>query len=466
MRGTGPTADESRGPSDEELVAYLDGELEGQTRRELEQRLLKDDVARRRLKELQVSFELLGDLPAATVDDQFTRSTLEMAVLNASQTMPTWRHKPIWRVRTLALCAALVALAGLGGWGVTELNQLRIERSQLEDLPAAQYLDQLRAIDDLELVRQLSDDLEWQQQMALAVDVGELQLPDASRWLGLVPAEERLEAVSMFSPQDRATLASQFEMLTRQLPNAERTVIRQRARLLSETPAEQRQDLLRTVLQYGTWINTLVANDQARIRDAKGPQRRAVIDEILERDRGRWIAQYPLSASDKSVVIEWMLGQVRSAISERQGDDAQRDRAALEQFERLLNERNGRARDRASRSPTNFGAFRVFALWMERGMTDAAIAEVRSRLSAEAREKLETMNDLEEQREILRSWVGITLRDRFRTPDASQQLYLQMDSRQQEQLDLLPADEFLAELNNRAQFRGPMGRPPRRPPPP
>src|SRR5690349_18118484 len=68
---------------DEELVAYLDGELEADATKRLENVLATDDRARRRLNQLAVSWDLLEQLPRATVDDNFTRTTVEMLALEA-----------------------------------------------------------------------------------------------------------------------------------------------------------------------------------------------------------------------------------------------------------------------------------------------------------------------------------------------------------------------------------------------
>ena len=50
-------------PIDEQLVAYLDGELESQERDELEKRLGSDGQLRLRLRTLQRGWEMLENLP-------------------------------------------------------------------------------------------------------------------------------------------------------------------------------------------------------------------------------------------------------------------------------------------------------------------------------------------------------------------------------------------------------------------
>src|SRR5689334_12512908 len=68
---------------DEQLVAYLDGELEPEAARQVEELLADDETARSRLNQLAASWDLLDQLPRATVDDMFTRTTVQMVAVAA-----------------------------------------------------------------------------------------------------------------------------------------------------------------------------------------------------------------------------------------------------------------------------------------------------------------------------------------------------------------------------------------------
>lgn len=65
---------------DEQLTAYLDGELSNSERTELELRLVEDPSLRIRLAELRKAVDLLDELPETPHDQQFTKSTLELVV--------------------------------------------------------------------------------------------------------------------------------------------------------------------------------------------------------------------------------------------------------------------------------------------------------------------------------------------------------------------------------------------------
>ena len=75
---------------EEELSAYLDGELDAESVRKVERRLARDGSYQLELQRLERAWRLLDDLPRATVDESFTKSTIEMvAVAEESNTLET-----------------------------------------------------------------------------------------------------------------------------------------------------------------------------------------------------------------------------------------------------------------------------------------------------------------------------------------------------------------------------------------
>ncbi|MFM8260706.1 MAG: anti-sigma factor family protein [Pirellula sp.] len=65
---------------DEELTAYLDGELTPQESAALEQRLVEDEFLRTRLAELRKAYDLLDELPETPHSKNFTQTTIEMVI--------------------------------------------------------------------------------------------------------------------------------------------------------------------------------------------------------------------------------------------------------------------------------------------------------------------------------------------------------------------------------------------------
>ena len=79
---------------DEELTAYLDGELVGETLRAIEQRLASDELFRQRLQLLDRSWSLLDKLPKQEIDQKFAATTVEMVALHAGVLEQYRRNRP------------------------------------------------------------------------------------------------------------------------------------------------------------------------------------------------------------------------------------------------------------------------------------------------------------------------------------------------------------------------------------
>src|SRR5436309_16121369 len=106
----------------EQLVAYLDGELDAEQTRQFEERLARDANLRRELLLLQRSWDMLDRLPRADVDAKFTRTTVEMIAVAAAEDVEREQHAaPIRRLRTAALAAACIVAAAAIGYGLIVL---------------------------------------------------------------------------------------------------------------------------------------------------------------------------------------------------------------------------------------------------------------------------------------------------------------------------------------------------------
>src|SRR2546430_188175 len=67
----------------EELVAYLDGELDADAARRIEERLRTDERLRDELHRLERTWDMLATLPRTEADPSLTKSTVEMLALEA-----------------------------------------------------------------------------------------------------------------------------------------------------------------------------------------------------------------------------------------------------------------------------------------------------------------------------------------------------------------------------------------------
>ena len=140
----------------EELVAYLDGELNRDGVSRVEDELSKNAEYRLRLMQLQQAWDLMDELPRVSSDESFTKSTVELIVVSAESEAnvtvvrrKTWRNV-IWVIGLLSATAA--------AWGgfllVSQFNN-RDNQELLRDFPLVQEIDIYDPIESLEFLKQL-----------------------------------------------------------------------------------------------------------------------------------------------------------------------------------------------------------------------------------------------------------------------------------------------------------------------
>ena len=146
-------------PDHEQLVAYLDGEVDTATAQAVEERLARDSGFRQSLNGLQRSWDLLADLPQPTADESFTKTTVEMVALQVDndiqQEQATWfKYR---NLRWLAGGAAVAVSLAIGFfafryWLDTPNRQLKA------DLPVIERVDVYQHIDNLQFLEQLKQE--------------------------------------------------------------------------------------------------------------------------------------------------------------------------------------------------------------------------------------------------------------------------------------------------------------------
>lgn len=143
----------------EDLVAYLDGELDESRSTELERTLADSEGARREANDLQRSFDLLDLLPIERASAEFTAKTL--TAIQAEETVPELPRVD-WskRARMGAVLAgwvaglslvAVVAFLSTHSWVGTEADRL------VQDLPVIENLDAYAEAGSVEFLVKLRD---------------------------------------------------------------------------------------------------------------------------------------------------------------------------------------------------------------------------------------------------------------------------------------------------------------------
>jgi anti-sigma factor RsiW len=140
---------------EEQLVAYLDGELDAEASRRVEELLAADPKVRQALQGLDRTWELLGELEAPQVAERFAQSTLEMVAVAAAEDTERSRTEASRRRRWrwVILSGSLLAAGAAGFLGIS----LRPDpnRQLIDDLPVLENLDEYRQVDDIEFLRSL-----------------------------------------------------------------------------------------------------------------------------------------------------------------------------------------------------------------------------------------------------------------------------------------------------------------------
>jgi anti-sigma factor RsiW len=140
----------------EELTAYLDGELSAEAVRQVEDRLARDPEYRHELQRLEKTWNMLDRLPRATVDETFTKTTIEMVAVAASeeaQEVEQARPRRLRMQRVVALASVLAA--GVVGFVLGQALWRSPNQELLEDLPVLENFDLYYQADNLEFLRML-----------------------------------------------------------------------------------------------------------------------------------------------------------------------------------------------------------------------------------------------------------------------------------------------------------------------
>lgn len=139
------------------LVAYLDGELEPNTARDIDQVLGQSEVARHEVEQLSRTYELLDLLPTVKASDSFTERTLTTIRLDdVPRRLVDQPWFPAIR-RGVLLAGWLAALVAASYLGFLATNRWAPNRSErlLRDLPVIEQLDAYTEIGDTEFLGEL-----------------------------------------------------------------------------------------------------------------------------------------------------------------------------------------------------------------------------------------------------------------------------------------------------------------------
>lgn len=141
----------------ENLVAYLDGELEEAPSQEIDRILARSDVARHEVEALSRAWEMLDLLPIPQASSEFTAQT--MATLKLEEVPSNITDQPwfvyLRRGSVAAVWLAVIAASGVVGFLATWQWYPNPNRDLLEALPVVKQLDVYTEVESKEFLEAL-----------------------------------------------------------------------------------------------------------------------------------------------------------------------------------------------------------------------------------------------------------------------------------------------------------------------
>ncbi len=320
----------------EDLVAFLDGELDPEMNEAVEAKIGVDATVRAEADALKKTWDLLDYLPRPEPSPNFTERTLSRLEpvpqsgannvpsgatpsRNATAPLPrastailpvpsarSPRHKVLWATAWILIFTA----TGFGGFLLHEqyaAHFARIEKQEKRIQEQEQIAKDRRLLQNLSLYR-LVDDLDFARQLDDPELFGDEPGSISATW-----------TLSASRPRDDGAADEADKSLRRQyryfqsLSEDRREQIRALDREFSELD-EETQGRLRLVLErYGYWLAKLPEEDRRRIEPARPSRRLEYIEELRGRD---WVQTLPkpyrdnyeaatTSAEKRHLVKEW-----------------------------------------------------------------------------------------------------------------------------------------------------------------
>lgn len=421
---------------DEELTAYLDGELPAQESSALELRLVGDEVLRTRLAELRRAYELLDELPETPHSKSFTQTTIEMVIADLKRSGPRVAIESPetaqvvsggdWKQRWFSFPYALVPLAIsllIGSLLGLAAAAYRAER-ELGALDLAANLPGLHDVGELQILQELAKDQKV---------IGYLQEHYRDSLIPEVPKSnsERATWVRGLNAVQVAKLNSSRDLLGRYPPD-----VRQRMDSIQTqvNALPNAKELNLTARLVGVVFDALPTNKRQLLSELSTTARIGFLREQLA-FRAAVFYSPDLQGADAEALEEWSSTMLLPSI--------------VTNMPFLRRETDAKAALMALYSvrPIEEG-FRL-------DNQDALVADLASRLSEFPKRLLESV-DLMDQLFVISNWmIPEGVNSNARTLDAYERLRREV----RDEIDLADPKEFRRLLRDRSRRNGNQNRP-------
>jgi hypothetical protein len=279
-------------PLDEELVAYLDGELDPESGRRIEALLASDPEVRRRLQSFERTWDLLDELDSAPAGEPFTQTTLEMVAVAARKDVeqdqaeaPRRRRKWLLRVAASLLIAAVA--------GFVAVAMYDPDRQLLHDLPLLENLEEYHQVRSIEFLHKLRDAKLFCKENVDAIK-GEVTEKDDT-------FARRLRIKNMSLDEKEELLRSKERFANLMTPKQQREVRQLHEDLQKDPDIEQ----LRVIMHnYYEWLKSLSSLQCVELAELGPGERVALVKKWLQIEQQREDVRRP-DRKDMDIVRKW-----------------------------------------------------------------------------------------------------------------------------------------------------------------
>jgi len=300
---------------DEELTAYLDGELPPTESNALERRLVEDEFLRTRLAELRKAYDLLDELPETPHSKSFTQTTIEMVIADVKRSGDQTAIKPsvagvdsvskfrisqwfTWPYSLVPLFASIL-LGSIFGYVVSVLSA----RRELGVLDLASSLPGLYDAGELRVLEELAKDKEL---------IGYLQVHYQDALIPVLPKSfsERQIWVRGLNSVQLAKLDNAREMLSKYPSEVRQRLGAVQEQINSQVASEQ---LNLTARIIGAVLDTMPTSKRQVLEELNTAAKIGFIREQLAFRAAMFYAS-DLQGADAEAVENWSNGMLLPSI--------------------------------------------------------------------------------------------------------------------------------------------------------
>jgi hypothetical protein len=377
---------------EEELVAYLDDELDDEARLRLERRLTEEPTVRESLRKLTRVWDALETLPRAEVGEAFATTAVQAVVQREQDSQANTlsnkfrKSRDWWLKATLAMaaCALVAFMAARLIWPDPNVQLA-------DDLPILENIEAYRSIESIEFARMLA------QENLFPAPLGQPPTEQST------PPESNAVALTRIAasdPGEKAAVARNWQKLEGDYTEAERNRLRGLERALKQDPNEA--ELRRVMIRYQEWLSGLKEGQRSALRDLTDPaarlkrMREMIMADLPDQDRQEvddWLHDYARAHEDELVEVAKLFPWIDRFPRIENLDNARRHGLAMAALLQYVMEPNGREN--------------------ELPFTQFDFAQLERRLSAEPSKRLRELKDLELKKLALAEWVRTMMRENF-----------------------------------------------------